>query len=308
MERPPQTFDPKLKVLYKISQIYGLAPFVYLNNSQKVFETSFATLYSLCFLILTDLLLLYVAQKTIHELSFNSETAIRLTNSAQSVLIAFTSISIHFVIFQKRKRRIHAINNSIEIQNFILKCWPGQRLYSDTFKYYYRLKKFVVISELISLLTHIAVQLYTSQDTFLGTFCWMLSLFFHATNSAIIGTQYYVSVLMVSEFYRILGEKLKFCANKVRNLKLAQKSRRPKYYCNLSDSYDQISILYSKISNLLQEVIEIFQFQVTLMTFTALLQLTTSVSKFIGKCLFCRNNKLIFFIEDFRCTFKYSKI
>lgn len=324
-------YSKLIDVFYLIAKLNGITPFEFNKAKFKVNSSISLTIYCCIFLIIFTILSLCACILISNNDVKNTEFVIRLINYSEISFTFIKTIILYIIQIKNRKDIINVINFGIQLEKLLkfikisatlspsppsphqFKIEKAENFYDNKFYYYIKLKGLLICFQVLSIISLIFA-LHITYESIYNTMIYVISwlfLFYSYFPCMIIGTFYYIGMLIAIQYFRILNDRLKIIMIKINEidnncetiysdnnsqLKLNDKMQRT---CNFSDDIDQISILYSKICDFVQSINKVFSTHI-------FVTLIVSFVIIIGEVTFRRINKTILSQYIYK-QFSYNK-
>lgn len=279
----PKASLNRLKFIFILSKVLGLAPFSYSKNPLRVHLTQKSTIYTL---FVSILIIIFFAIETciyipISSEIFSGESVGTFINFTQSFCETINFIVMYVEQFRNRKMLVIIINETISIWRALNRFQSNGDFPNKIFSSNFRKRIQIVIFQFFAAAASITMgflflQIYGERNNFMLLLYWLINSF---------GTFVTISLYFNFQSYfewaycRTLNFHLTQINNKIsEQSKNCQQNSHIAKNCKISDDLDKMCILYGKIIRLSHRSTKLFQLQILILTSFALLEIVTSVS------------------------------
>lgn len=262
------------KILFYITQCYGLSPFKYNKSTSRIFESNLLVLVNLIAGLSFCLFALWSQMYTILTwLPNRPKTVLLVVSYMEGFFVVIEHISIFFIQFSNRKTLLKFINEGFELTSELRKICPEEAIFSIQFRKYLR-SKVMTKSFQIVLLCFTTLSFCVRENNILEWLGGLLGVTIYIYPMMISSIYYCGSVIISARFYEILNLTI---VSLISSMESKQCLQTQLLVSDIYDEIDYIAVLYNRIVSFVELINKLLSLQIVIIKLTSFILIISSV-------------------------------
>lgn len=250
---------PKIRLMFYISKINGLAPFQIHSQRQNVKKTTGSFLYSLIFGSILQVISVMSAYSIFYSFVLGYRYVVLFVSVGEISFTLARSTVIYLMHMYYHNDIIRLINQSIVMKNILSELRPSEEFFDEILMRQHNARFVTLIVQVLSFVSATTIFDNDYSDDYLSQVMLFLIMYNNAYSSIVSGFFFYGGLMLCTRFFRMLNDCLELMFLSLRNRKIEGTGISLE---GTTFHLEQFGILFTKFSSLTNELFKVFGLQI----------------------------------------------